>query len=132
MKTVGLAISATLGRVALYTTFFRRYGEGPAVAVTATGLDSFAASVANVLVVLVAVLLAQSLPDDMELSGPDNLDRIIVLLVVVLVLSAIAVALIPKLRRQLVMMVRSLGTRCRSSPRARPGPWASSAPTCCR
>ena len=47
---------------------------------TATGLDSFAASVANVLVVLVAVLLAQSLPDDMDLSGPDNLDRIIVLL----------------------------------------------------
>jgi len=109
VKTVGLAISATLGRVALYTTFFRRYGEGPAVAVTATGLDSFAASVANVLVVLVAVLLAQSLPENMQLSGPDNLDRIIVLLVVVLVLSAIAVALIPKLRRQLLVMLRSLG-----------------------
>ena len=109
VKTVGLAISATLGRVALYTTFFRRYGEGPAVAVTATGLDSFAASVANVLVVLVAVLLAQSLPEGMELSGPSNLDRILVLLVVVLVLSAIAFALIPKLRRQVVTMVRSLG-----------------------
>lgn len=113
VKTVGLAISATLGRVALYTTFFRRYGEGPAVAVTATGLDSFAASVANVLVVLVAVLLAQSLPEGMELSGPGNLDRIVVLLVVVLVLSAIAVALVPKLRRQLVMMVRSLGQSLR-------------------
>ncbi len=108
VKTVGLAISATLGRVALYTTFFRRYGEGPAVAVTATGLDSFAASAANVLVVLVAVLLAQSLPDSMNLSGPDNLDRILVALAVVLVLSALAVALIPKLRRRLVMMVRSL------------------------
>jgi uncharacterized membrane protein YbhN (UPF0104 family)/tRNA A-37 threonylcarbamoyl transferase component Bud32 len=109
VKTVGLAISATLGRVALYTTFFRRYGEGPAVAVTATGLDSFAASVANVLVVLVAVLLAQSLPEGMELSGPGNLDRVLVLFVVVLVLSAIAFALVPKLRRQVVTMVRSLG-----------------------
>ncbi|WP_036507694.1 lysylphosphatidylglycerol synthase domain-containing protein [Nocardioides sp. URHA0020] len=109
VKTVGLAISATLGRVALYTTFFRRYGEGPAVAVTATGLDSFAASVANVLVVLVAVLLAQSLPEGMQLSGPGNLDRILVLFVVVLVLSALAVVLVPKLRRQVVMMVRSLG-----------------------
>ncbi len=28
--------------------------------------------------VLVAVVLARSLPDDLELSGPDNLDRIIV------------------------------------------------------
>ncbi len=109
VKTVGLAISATLGRVALYTTFFRRYGEGPAVAVTATGLDSFAASVANVVVVLVSVLLAQSLPDDMELSGPGNLDRIVALLVVVLVLSAIAFAVVPKLRRQVLTMVRSLG-----------------------
>lgn len=110
VKTVGLAISATLGRVALYTTFFRRYGEGPAVAVTATGLDSFAASVANVLVVGVAVLLAQSLPEGVSLSGPDNLDRIVALLGVVLVLSAIAFTLVPKLRRQVVTMVRSLAT----------------------
>jgi uncharacterized membrane protein YbhN (UPF0104 family)/tRNA A-37 threonylcarbamoyl transferase component Bud32 len=109
VKAVGLAISATLGRVALYTTFFRRYGEGPAVAVTATGLDSFAASVANVVVVLLSVLLAKNLPD-VQLSGPDNLDRIIVLLVVVLALSAVAVAVVPKLRRQLVAMLRSLVT----------------------
>ncbi|MEP9364951.1 lysylphosphatidylglycerol synthase domain-containing protein [Nocardioides sp. CN2-186] len=107
VKTVGLAISATLGRVALYTTFFRRYGEGPSVAVTATGLDSMAASVANVVVVGISLLIAQSLPD-LELSGPDNLDRIIVLLVVVLALSAVAVVLVPKLRTQVLMMLRSL------------------------
>ncbi len=107
VKTVGLAISATLGRVALYTTFFRRYGEGPSVAVTATGLDSMAASVANVVVVGISLLIAKNLPD-LELSGPDNLDRILALLVVVLALSAIAVALIPKLRKQVLLMLRSL------------------------
>lgn len=107
VKTVGLAISATLGRVALYTTFFRRYGEGPSVAVTATGLDSMAASVANIVVVGISLLIAKNLPD-LELSGPDNLDRILALLVVVLALSAIAVALVPKLRTQLLLMLRSL------------------------
>jgi uncharacterized membrane protein YbhN (UPF0104 family) len=61
---------------------------------------------------VVAVVLADSLPD-LDLSGPDNLDRIIAILVLVLVLSAIAVAVIPKLRHQLVLMVRSLGRSLR-------------------
>jgi uncharacterized membrane protein YbhN (UPF0104 family) len=106
VKTVGLAISATLGRVALYTAFLRRFGEGPSVAVTASALDSFAGAVANVLVVAVALLLAQQLPD-VDLSGPDNLDRIVVLLVVVVALSVVAVLVVPKLRHHLVTAVRA-------------------------
>ncbi|MDF1601981.1 lysylphosphatidylglycerol synthase domain-containing protein [Nocardioides sp. YIM 152315] len=106
VKTVGLAISATLGRVALYTAFLRRFGEGPATAVTASALDSFAGAVANVVVVLVAVLLASSMPD-VELSGPGNLDRIIVLFVIAVALSALAVALVARLRRHVVTAVRS-------------------------
>ena len=132
VKTVGLAISATLGRVALYTTFFRRYGEGPSVAVTATGLDSMAASVANVVVVGISLLLAKNLPD-LDLSGPDNLDRIIALLVVVLALSALAVALVPEAPHAgAADGAQPARARCRSSPRAPPAPWVSSAPTCCR
>lgn len=106
VKTVGLAISATLGRVALYTAFLRRFGEGPAVAVTASALDSFAGAAVNVLVVLVAVLLAKQLPD-INLSGPDNLDRIVVFILVAVALSAIAVAVVPRLRRHLLTAVRS-------------------------
>ncbi|MFC7494142.1 MULTISPECIES: lysylphosphatidylglycerol synthase domain-containing protein [unclassified Nocardioides] len=112
IKTVGLAISATLGRVALYTAFLRRFGEGPSVAVTATALDSLAAAVANVLVVVVALLLASNRPD-VDLSGPGNLDRIIALLVVAMVLSAIVVAVVPRLRRHLVTALRSLRTSLR-------------------
>ncbi|KQW52792.1 hypothetical protein ASC77_00260 [Nocardioides sp. Root1257] len=106
VKTIGLAISATLGRVALYTTFLRRFGEGPAAAVTATALDSFAGTMANVVVVLVALLLASNMPD-VDLSGPDNLDRILVYIAVAVVLSAIAIAVVPKLRRYTVTAVRS-------------------------
>ncbi|MBB3044605.1 flippase-like domain-containing protein [Nocardioides sp. LMS-CY] len=112
VKTVGLAISATLGRVALYTSFLRRFGEGPATAVTASALDSFAGAVVNVVVVLVALLLAKHIPD-VDLAGPDNLDRIIVFIVVAVVLSAIAVSVIPKLRRHLVTAVRSAWTSLR-------------------
>lgn len=112
VKTVGLAISATLGRVALYTSFFRRFGEGPATAVTASALDSFAGAVVNVVVVLVALLLAKHLPE-VDLDGPDNLDRIIVFIVVAVVLSAVAVAVIPKLRRHLMTAVRSAWTSLR-------------------
>ena len=112
VKTVGLAISATLGRVALYTAFLRRFGEGPAVAVTASALDSFAGAVVNVAVVLVAVLLANQRPD-VNLSGPGNLDRIVVFIVVVTALSVVAVAVLPKLRRHVMTGVRSAWTSLR-------------------
>lgn len=106
VKTMGLAISATLGRVALYTSFLRRFGETPATAVTATALDSFAGTVANVVVVGISLLLASNLPD-VELSGPGNLDRILVYLVVAVALSALAVALVPRLRRYTLTAIRS-------------------------
>jgi uncharacterized membrane protein YbhN (UPF0104 family) len=106
IKTVGLAISATVGRIALNTSFLRRYGEGPAAAVTASALDSFAGAVVNVVIVLIAVLLAQNLPS-LDLSGPDNLDRILVFLVVAVILSAIVVAVVPTLRRHVLLVVRA-------------------------
>lgn len=106
IKTVGLAISATAGRLALNTSFLRRYGEGPAVAAIATALDAFAASVCNALVVLVGLLLAQQAPD-VELGGADDLSQIVELLVGLVVVSAILVAAIRPLRRKLVEAVRS-------------------------
>jgi uncharacterized membrane protein YbhN (UPF0104 family)/tRNA A-37 threonylcarbamoyl transferase component Bud32 len=106
VKTIGLAISATLGRVALYTTFLRRYGEGPATAVTATALDSVAGTVANVVVVLVALLVASSMPE-LDLSGPDNLDRILLYIAIAVILSVIAIVVVPKLRHYAVTAVRS-------------------------
>ncbi|WP_036570869.1 lysylphosphatidylglycerol synthase domain-containing protein [Nocardioides sp. URHA0032] len=106
IKTVGLAISATAGRIALTTSFVRRFGEGPAVAVTASALDSFAASVCNVLVVLIGVLLAQNLPS-LDIGGPDDLSQIIELLVGAVVLSVLVVVLVPPVRRKVAQAARS-------------------------
>jgi uncharacterized membrane protein YbhN (UPF0104 family) len=106
IKLVGLAISATAGRVALNTSFLKRFGEGPAVAVTASALDSFAGAAVNVVVVLLAVLVAGQAPD-VPLEGPDDLGRLIVLLVVCVAVAVGAVALIPALRRRCVAVVRS-------------------------
>ena len=106
IKTVGLAISATAGRIALTTSFVRRFGEGPAVAVTASALDSFAASVCNVLVVLVGLLLAQNLPS-LEIGGPDDLSQIIEILVVAVVLTVLVVVLVPPVRRKVAAAIRS-------------------------
>jgi len=105
IKCVGLAVSATAGRAALNTAFLRKFGEGPATAVTATALDSFAGAVVNVTVVLLGLLLAEQLPE-IDLSGPDDLSRILLLLVVAVVGSCIALAAIPRLRRQVVLAVR--------------------------
>ena len=109
IKTVGLAISATAGRLALTTAFLRRYGEGPSVAAIATALDAAAASLCNVLVVLIGLLLAQSLPH-LELGGGDDLSQIIELLVVAVGLSLLAVALVPFLRRKAVAAISSSWT----------------------
>jgi uncharacterized membrane protein YbhN (UPF0104 family)/tRNA A-37 threonylcarbamoyl transferase component Bud32 len=106
IKTVGLAISATAGRLALNTSFLRRYGEGPAVAAIATALDALAASVSNALVVVVGLLLAQSAPD-VQLGGADDLSQIIELLAAGVVLSLLTVALVPYLRRKVVEALRS-------------------------
>jgi uncharacterized membrane protein YbhN (UPF0104 family)/tRNA A-37 threonylcarbamoyl transferase component Bud32 len=106
IKTVGLAISATAGRVALTTSFVRRFGEGPAVAAIATALDAFAASVCNVLVVLIGLLLAQNIPE-LNLGGPADLDQLLGILLVAVALSAVAIAVLPTLRRRLVQAVRS-------------------------
>lgn len=110
IKTVGLAISATAGRLALTTAFLRRYGEGPSVAAIATALDAFAASMCNVLVVLVGLLLAHASAPDLDFGSTDDLTEIIELLLAGLALSALVIALVPPLRRKLVEAVRSSWT----------------------
>ncbi|GAA4363946.1 lysylphosphatidylglycerol synthase domain-containing protein [Nocardioides caricicola] len=106
IKTLGLAVSASVGRLALNTSILRRYGEGPAVAVTAVALDAAAASLCNVLVVLLGLLLVDRVPS-VELSGPDDLSQLVLILVVAVGLSVLVVALVPKLRQKVLGAVRS-------------------------
>ena len=107
VKFVGLAISATLGRIALNTSFLSRFGQGPAVAVTASASDSFAGAVVNLVVFLVALPFLNDAPQvDLSSSGGDAL-RIIEILAVLLIVSAVAIALVPKLRARLLTVVAS-------------------------
>jgi len=106
IKTLGLAVSASVGRLALNTSFLRRYGEGPAVAVTAVALDAAAASICNVLVVLLGLMLADSAPD-IQLSGPDDLSQLVLILVVAVVLSVLVVLIVPPVRRKVAAAARS-------------------------
>jgi uncharacterized membrane protein YbhN (UPF0104 family) len=108
IKFVGLAISATLGRIALNTSFLSRFGQGPAVAVTASASDSFAGAVVNMVVFLVALPFLDDTPQ-LQLGGSSSdAVHLLELLAVGVALSAVAVALVPKLRARLVGAVRSL------------------------
>lgn len=106
IKTVGLAISATVGRIALNTSLFRRYGEGPSTAVTASALDSFAGAACNVVVVLAGVVVAHNVPD-LALAKPGNLEKIGTVLIAAVILSAVIFALVPKLRARALTIVLS-------------------------
>lgn len=106
IKTLGLAISATVGRLALNTSFLRKYGEGPAVAATAVALDAAAASLCNVLVVLLGLLLVDRVPN-VGFSGPDDLAQLLLLLVIAVALSVLVVVLVPKLRQKVAAAARS-------------------------
>lgn len=108
IKFVGLAVSATLGRVALNTSFLGRLGQGPAVAVTASASDSFAGAVVNVLIFLIALLFLKDAPD-ISLGGSDgDATRLLVLLAILVVGSVVAFALLPKLRAHVVSAYKSL------------------------
>lgn len=108
VKFVGLAVSATLGRVALNTSFLGRFGQGPAVAVTASASDSFAGAVVNGLVVLIALPFMNDAPD-VSLGGSDgDATRLLAVLAILVVASLAAVALLPKLRARVVSAYQSL------------------------
>jgi uncharacterized membrane protein YbhN (UPF0104 family) len=106
IKFVGLAISATVGRIALTTSFLSRFAVGATVAVTASAMDSFAGAVANVVVVLVGLPFADNVPD-LELGPSGDTWRLVVLLVVAVVVSAGVVAAIPRLRASALGIIRS-------------------------
>ena len=99
VKFVGLAVSATAGRVALSTAFLRRFGEGPAVAVAATALDSLAGAAVNVAVVGLALLLGASADGAISLDS-DRLVRVALAVVAAAAVSGAVVVIVPALRRR--------------------------------
>jgi tRNA A-37 threonylcarbamoyl transferase component Bud32/uncharacterized membrane protein YbhN (UPF0104 family) len=112
IKTLGLAVSATVGRLALNTSLLRKYGEGPAVAATAVALDAAAASLCNVLVVLLGLLLVDRVPD-VSLTGPSDLTQLIEIMLVAVVLSVLVIVLVPQLRQKVAAAARALSDSLR-------------------
>jgi uncharacterized membrane protein YbhN (UPF0104 family)/tRNA A-37 threonylcarbamoyl transferase component Bud32 len=108
VKFVGLAVSATLGRVALNTSFLGRFGQGPAVAITASASDSFAGAVVNVLVFLIALPFLNDAPDVSLGASDGDAARLLALLAILVVGSVAALALLPKLRAPVVSAYKSL------------------------
>jgi uncharacterized membrane protein YbhN (UPF0104 family)/tRNA A-37 threonylcarbamoyl transferase component Bud32 len=107
IKLVGLAVSATAGRAALTATFVTKFGEKPAVGVTATALDSAAGSVVNVVIALVFLLVDGNLLSSVTLET-DNVVRLLVLLAVAAAVSAVVVATVPRVRRSVVKTLHQL------------------------
>jgi glycosyltransferase 2 family protein len=105
IKFVGLAISATAGRVGMNTAFLRKFGEGPTVAVAASALDSMAGAVVNVVIVLLTLVLGGLSSDELtfDVSG---VTRTAITIVAVAVACAVLVAVVPALRRRAVEVIR--------------------------
>ncbi|WP_243057787.1 lysylphosphatidylglycerol synthase domain-containing protein [Nocardioides sp. SR21] len=106
IKFVGLAISATVGKMAMNTAFLAKFGVGATVAVTASALGSFVTGAVNVLVVLVALPFLDNRPE-VDLGGGGDDERLLLLLGLVLVASVVALVFVRPLRRRVLTVVRS-------------------------
>lgn len=105
VKFVGLAISATAGRVALNTALLRRFGEGPSVAVTASALDTGAGALVNVAVVGLALYLGGGTGSlTIDTTG---LARVVVLVIGVAAACCALVAAVRPLRRRAAAVLRT-------------------------
>jgi uncharacterized membrane protein YbhN (UPF0104 family) len=105
IKFVGLAVSATAGRVGMNTAFLRKFGEGPTVAVAASALDSMAGAVVNVVIVGLALLVGSSSVSDLTLDT-DGLTRTAIAVVGLALLCVVLVAVVPPLRRRSLQLLR--------------------------
>ena len=105
IKFVGLAISATVGKMAMNTAFLAKFGVAATVAVTASALGSFVTGAVNVLVVLVALPFLNDRPD-VQLGGGDDDSRLAIMLAVVLVVSVLALVFVRSLRTRVATMAK--------------------------
>lgn len=107
IKLVAMAVSTTASKVALNTSFLRRFGETATVAVTASSLDSAAGAIANVGIVALALLIGSGDAADSLQLGSGEVNRMLWLLAAVLVISVLVVAFTPRLRRWVTKLVAS-------------------------
>lgn len=105
IKFVGLAISATVGKMAMNTAFLAKFGVAATVAVTASALSSFVTAAVNVLVVLVALPFIDNRPQ-VSLGGGGDDERLLIILAVVLVGSVLALVLVRSLRTRVTKLVK--------------------------
>jgi uncharacterized membrane protein YbhN (UPF0104 family) len=105
IKFVGLAVSATAGRVGMNTAFLRKFGEGPNVAIAASALDSMAGAVVNVVIVALALLLGGTADGALSFDA-SGVTRTAIAVVALAVVCSVLVATVPALRRRAVQLFR--------------------------
>jgi uncharacterized membrane protein YbhN (UPF0104 family)/tRNA A-37 threonylcarbamoyl transferase component Bud32 len=105
IKFVGLAVSATAGRVGMNTAFLRKFGEGPNVAIAASALDSMAGAVVNVVIVALALLLGGTADGALSFDA-SGVTRTAIAVVALAVVCSVLVAAVPALRRRAVQLFR--------------------------
>ncbi len=104
---MNLALPSSIARMAINVRFFQCQGVPPATAVTAGVIDSFAGNAVQALLLLLMLLFSEAALDlnaDLETSG--SAGHLIAALVIVLMVSAVALASIGRVRRAIVERVR--------------------------
>ena len=103
---MNLALPSNLARMAVNVRFFQRQGLSAPTAVASGAIDSFASNVVQaVLLVLLLVFSESSL--DVSLPPPSGGTRTLLwILIGAVLLSALAIALVPRLRRRISEQVR--------------------------
>lgn len=105
IKFVGLAVSATAGRVGMNTAFLRKFGEGPNVAVAASALDSMAGAVVNVVITALALLLGGTANGALTFDA-SGITRTAIAVLGLALVCAVLVAVVPALRNRAVQLFR--------------------------
>jgi uncharacterized membrane protein YbhN (UPF0104 family) len=104
---MNLALPSYAARLAVNIRFFQRQGLTPAVAVTSGAIDSFASTVVQVVLLGLLLLFSQATLN-LNLSGPsDSSDNLVWIILALVVVTALVVALVPRLRRAVVGRVRT-------------------------
>lgn len=107
---INVAIPATAARVAVNVRFFQRHGVPPGSAMAAGALDAFGGFVMQ-LVALVAIVIFSSASLDIDLgSARDSAGGLLVVVGIIVVVSALVLVSVRRVRRFVAYWVRRLGT----------------------
>ncbi len=103
---VNMAVPSAAGRMATNARYFQKFGIDVVTSTTVGAITSFLGFIAQMFLVLLAVLAGQGSIDLSELEGGEGVLRLLVMAIVVFVVVVAVVALVPAWRRWAVDLLR--------------------------